>query len=1149
MMRSSERRGKPNRCRNCAPFAAALLGLAWLLYVVNNPPPSREGLSIAHLVDSPKLLDKPGWLESRTQSARSAARNAARQQAAHNDTVLAGLTACIVVSPSDLDVTEYFINGLATLVQSLSAQYASVTVLVATHAKDRFSTSSASGAGGDEQDNNVEDNVVWFVDTAMDTLQGGMFGASGQGGGRKHVTSQWLPEPDVLLDVSAPMKLTLSVMDVLIKASPPFSVVHFTSPQLAYAAALIRYQNLALEHTAIIVHYRTTLGATRRALALEVSSLEDIESEFLEAMAAPLADIVVCEMDQARDALALAIHDNVPGVGSLAHVQAWTHNTAHVLRLPLSLTVQVATLSEVARDKALPVGEIVVWGLQFTPGGLPMFCDALDAVLRVTAARAGGSRGGDGGRDRHARQGGANGGGSGPIRVSFVGHHPGVNDVTVHGGRRVAVSAEEYLRHRSTHWSAQVEYRMLPLRDHREVLHYLLAPAQQGSRVALLVASAWTAEVAHLTSELAILGIPLLIPAASQLTNGLSDSQGLIAGQGGDAPAPGGPTVVAAAGGHRPDAGSHEAEPLFRDDHQRRSVEYQPTAEGLSVRLQGILSEGARCPLLLDDALQRKVPQARRWATAIHGTAALLARHGFVSAAAAGPSLLHPSPPPVTVVVVHHNRPSLLTQAVDAIEAQENATLQLVVVDNGSDLPEVAAVLDFLRKHFIGKPHWQVLTLPPGTSLGAARNAGAARAQGDYLLFMDDDNLARPFLVSTLVRAALATEVDILAPGNEYFAGQALPLDAKAALGRWIPMGQALGVGMYKDCYGDATALIRRDAFVALGGFSTEADSTGEDWELFARATLRGYSLQAVPLPLFWYRRSPGSLSHSTSRAKYRERTLRPYREALPAAMSPALHLARGLTYSKEADEALRRQEAAAIVQLDELVSRLLCGESWLAFHRPHSSGRNMMVNPSFRQVDPHMPQRAQGWAMFGEGYLLSDVCSSAEEKPAVAGASTPPCALHMLSMSTSEVLGASQVVDLHQSLPMPIFVAAHSKAKNVVGESDTRNPHYSLYLDLNYADGTETYGVALKFPLGTHDWMWEKLVLLPAKPVKSAHVLCLFRFHSGEVWFDEVVVRVLTPEEVCDVAAAGASDKQASNTKAGGTAEYSIGTPVLSLG
>ena len=99
---------------------------------------------------------------------------------------------------------------------------------------------------------------------------------------------------------------------------------------------------------------------------------------------------------------------------------------------------------------------------------------------------------------------------------------------------------------------------------------------------------------------------------------------------------------------------------------------------------------------------------------------------------------------------------------------------------------------------------------------------------------------------------------------------------------------------------------------------------------------------------------------------------------------------------------------------------------------------------------------------------------------------------------------GASQTILLNRTNVLPLVIRGWSKALNVSGSSDN---DYSLYADLIYTDGTPLWGQTANFRPGTHDWERRELVVLPEKPIKSLTLHCLFRNHSGQVWFDDVSV------------------------------------------
>ena len=99
---------------------------------------------------------------------------------------------------------------------------------------------------------------------------------------------------------------------------------------------------------------------------------------------------------------------------------------------------------------------------------------------------------------------------------------------------------------------------------------------------------------------------------------------------------------------------------------------------------------------------------------------------------------------------------------------------------------------------------------------------------------------------------------------------------------------------------------------------------------------------------------------------------------------------------------------------------------------------------------------------------------------------------------------GASQTLTLNRTNIAPFIIRGWSKAQEVSGSPDNG---YSLYVDIVYADGSPLWGQTADFNCGTHDWEKREFVLLPDKPVKSFTLNCLFRGHTGKVWFDDASV------------------------------------------
>jgi glycosyltransferase involved in cell wall biosynthesis len=295
--------------------------------------------------------------------------------------------------------------------------------------------------------------------------------------------------------------------------------------------------------------------------------------------------------------------------------------------------------------------------------------------------------------------------------------------------------------------------------------------------------------------------------------------------------------------------------------------------------------------LLEVDALERRCIEL---ADAVSGPAPVVAwmrRQGWTMPDQTTSQDKAGSRPLVSVCLVTHNRPILLRQALQSLMDQDYPNLEVILVDDGSTEPAAIALLVELEALF--RQRGWVLVRQPNRYLGAARNEAARHARGDYLLFMDDDNVARPHEVSTLVRTALRTDADILTCLADSFTGEGSPVPG-CEQSRLLFAGIDSLVGIARNCFGDANALVRRTAFERVGGFTEDPGVTHEDWEFFARAVLSGCRLEVVPEALYWYRVSPESMIHITPRQANYARSLRPYLDDFPPVYHDLLRLAQG---------------------------------------------------------------------------------------------------------------------------------------------------------------------------------------------------------------------------------------------------------------
>lgn len=258
--------------------------------------------------------------------------------------------------------------------------------------------------------------------------------------------------------------------------------------------------------------------------------------------------------------------------------------------------------------------------------------------------------------------------------------------------------------------------------------------------------------------------------------------------------------------------------------------------------------------------------------------------------------------PLVSICLVHHKRPTYLLQAIESLRRQTYKNFEVILVDDGSDDPASISLLEELRKEFLALG-WKLIQ-QKNSYLGAARNRAAASAKGDYIIFMDDDNIAFPNMVETFVRAALSSNADVLTSVMMLFSGDDYP-DKTGPI--WVTLGGCLGCGIFENLYGDAQSIWRKDSFDKISGFTVDYGLGHEDWELFSNALLSGLKLELVPEPLYWYRVNPHGMLRSGDAIANSSRSIRPFLKENPHGLGMALAYALSLNLPQSPATTKRR--------------------------------------------------------------------------------------------------------------------------------------------------------------------------------------------------------------------------------------------------
>ncbi len=115
----------------------------------------------------------------------------------------------------------------------------------------------------------------------------------------------------------------------------------------------------------------------------------------------------------------------------------------------------------------------------------------------------------------------------------------------------------------------------------------------------------------------------------------------------------------------------------------------------------------------------------------------------------------------VSVIVPTHNRPHFLGRTIDSLLGQTYPFTEIVVVDDNEPDSEARKHTEEVMANYI--QHEKVLYVqnPHALGGGPARNAGIAACHGDYVTFLDDDDIYLPEKVDTQLSFMLENDLDM----------------------------------------------------------------------------------------------------------------------------------------------------------------------------------------------------------------------------------------------------------------------------------------------------------------------------------------------------------------------------------------------------
>lgn len=194
--------------------------------------------------------------------------------------------------------------------------------------------------------------------------------------------------------------------------------------------------------------------------------------------------------------------------------------------------------------------------------------------------------------------------------------------------------------------------------------------------------------------------------------------------------------------------------------------------------------------------------------------------------------------PQVSVIIPTYNRGWILKEAIDSVLTQDYKDFELIVVDDGST--------DNTSEILASYGNGIRVLFQENKGVSAARNRGIAEASGQFIAFIDSDDLWLPQKLSTQVEFFNQTPDALICQTEEVWIRKGKRVNPKMRHKK--PSGMIFEPSLELCLVSPSAVMIRRVLFDRIGEFDVTLPAC-EDYDLWLRISCR-FPVHLIDTPL-----------------------------------------------------------------------------------------------------------------------------------------------------------------------------------------------------------------------------------------------------------------------------------------------------------
>lgn len=206
--------------------------------------------------------------------------------------------------------------------------------------------------------------------------------------------------------------------------------------------------------------------------------------------------------------------------------------------------------------------------------------------------------------------------------------------------------------------------------------------------------------------------------------------------------------------------------------------------------------------------------------------------------------------PLVSIVMPAYNAISFIAESIASVQRQTYGNWELLIIDDGSGDGTPALVEEFVKRDQRVRFH----ALPVNQGAAFARNIGIKASEGDYIAFLDADDLWKPHKLETQLDFMQSRNLNVSYSSYELLDEQGRSLNKMVQALETLSFSKLLRA----NYVGNLTGMYHA---AGIGKIYNPPIRKRQDWAMWLQALKKGGDAKGIKEPLAMYRKRKNSIS------------------------------------------------------------------------------------------------------------------------------------------------------------------------------------------------------------------------------------------------------------------------------------------------